>query len=62
MSLEKENFPTFQLEALSEIVEAVGHRTVIMMDGGIRQGTDVFKAIALGAKLVSLTLKSGNFI
>lgn len=42
------------LEALPEIVEAVGSKLVVMMDGGIRNGTDVFKAIALGAKLVLL--------
>lgn len=33
-------------------MEAVGHKIVVMMDGGIREGTDVFKAIAYGAKLV----------
>lgn len=33
-------------------MKAVGDRTIVMMDGGIRQGTDVFKALALGAKLV----------
>lgn len=42
----------FQIEALPEIVRAVGHRTIVMLDGGIRLGTDVFKALALGAKLV----------
>lgn len=37
---------------MPEITAAVGHRLVVMMDGGIREGTDVFKAIAYGAKLV----------
>uniref|UniRef100_A0A7G3AIW4 (S)-2-hydroxy-acid oxidase n=1 Tax=Lutzomyia longipalpis TaxID=7200 RepID=A0A7G3AIW4_LUTLO len=40
------------IEALPEVVAAVGERVTVMMDGGIRQGTDVFKALALGAKLV----------
>lgn len=30
----------------------MGHRLVVMMDGGIRYGTDVFKAIAHGAQCV----------
>lgn len=41
-----------QLEALPEIVEAVGDRIEVFLDGGVRSGTDVFKAIALGAKMV----------
>lgn len=40
------------IEALPEIAEAVGKQLVVMVDGGIRTGTDVFKAIALGAQLV----------
>lgn len=40
------------IEALPEIVDAVGSKLVVMIDGGIRNGTDVFKAIALGAQLV----------
>ncbi|XP_062559277.1 uncharacterized protein LOC134224054 [Armigeres subalbatus] len=40
------------IEALPEIVKAVGDRTTVVIDGGITQGTDVFKAIALGAKMV----------
>ncbi|XP_053685921.1 uncharacterized protein LOC128735463 [Sabethes cyaneus] len=40
------------IEVLSEIVEAVGNRLPVMIDGGITQGTDVFKALALGAKTV----------
>uniref|UniRef100_A0A1L8E0X2 (S)-2-hydroxy-acid oxidase n=1 Tax=Nyssomyia neivai TaxID=330878 RepID=A0A1L8E0X2_9DIPT len=40
------------IEALPEVVAAVGERVTVMMDGGIREGTDVFKALALGAKLV----------
>jgi 4-hydroxymandelate oxidase len=40
------------LDALPEIVEAVGDRIDILIDGGIRRGTDILKAIALGAKAV----------
>jgi L-lactate dehydrogenase (FMN-dependent) and related alpha-hydroxy acid dehydrogenases len=38
------------LEVLSEIVAAVGDQTIVMLDGGVRSGLDVFKALALGAK------------
>jgi L-lactate dehydrogenase (cytochrome) len=38
------------IAALPEIVRAVGNRIEIHMDGGIRTGQDVIKAIALGAK------------
>lgn len=37
------------LEALPEIVEAVKGRVPIHIDGGIRRGSDIFKALALGA-------------
>jgi (S)-2-hydroxy-acid oxidase len=40
------------IEALPEIVEAVGGRCEVYLDGGVRRGTDVFKAIALGARAV----------
>ncbi|KAG6800896.1 hydroxyacid oxidase 1 [Apis mellifera caucasica] len=40
------------IEALPEIVKAVNGKLEIYMDGGIRQGIDVFKALALGAKMV----------
>ena len=40
------------LDALPEVAEAVGDRTVVLMDGGVRRGTDVVKALALGAKAV----------
>nr|WP_253274386.1 alpha-hydroxy acid oxidase [Myxosarcina sp. GI1] len=39
-------------EALPEIVEAVGDKIEILVDGGIRRGTDILKALALGAKAV----------
>lgn len=40
------------LKALPEIVARVGSDTVVMIDGGIRRGTDIVKALALGAKFV----------
>lgn len=40
------------IEVLPEIVEAVEGRTEVLLDGGIRRGSDVVKALALGAKAV----------
>jgi lactate 2-monooxygenase len=40
------------LDALPAIVEVVGGRAPILLDGGIRGGADVFKALALGATAV----------
>ena len=40
------------LDALPEVVEAAGDRAEILLDGGIRRGTDVVKALALGARAV----------
>ena len=40
------------MDALGDIVSAVGGRVDIFLDGGVRQGTDVLKALALGAKAV----------
>ncbi|HEY2847016.1 MAG TPA: alpha-hydroxy acid oxidase, partial [Pyrinomonadaceae bacterium] len=40
------------IEALPRVAERVDRRIPVLMDGGIRRGTDVLKAIALGAKAV----------
>jgi isopentenyl diphosphate isomerase/L-lactate dehydrogenase-like FMN-dependent dehydrogenase len=36
--------------ALQDIVDAVGDDVEVLMDGGIRRGSDIAKAIAIGAK------------
>jgi L-lactate dehydrogenase (cytochrome) len=41
---------TSSIEALPEIVDAVGSQMEVMFDGGIRSGQDVMRALALGAK------------
>jgi L-lactate dehydrogenase (cytochrome) len=40
------------LRVLPEVVAAVGNRTEVLMDSGIRRGTDVVKALCLGARAV----------
>ena len=40
------------LDALPEVVEAVDGRAEVLLDGGVRRGTDALKAIALGARAV----------
>ena len=40
------------LDVLPEVVEAVGERVEVLVDGGIRRGGDVLKALALGAAAV----------
>jgi L-lactate dehydrogenase (cytochrome) len=41
-------------DQLAEIVDAVGDRLDVMMDGGVQRGTHVLKALALGAKAVGV--------
>lgn len=40
------------IRVLPEVVDAVGDKLTVMMDSGIRRGTDVLKALALGARFV----------
>jgi isopentenyl diphosphate isomerase/L-lactate dehydrogenase-like FMN-dependent dehydrogenase len=47
------------IECLPEIVAAVKGRIPVFIDGGIRRGTDVFKALALGATAVGIGRPQG---
>jgi len=42
------------IHALPEVVDAVAGRAEVLMDGGIRRGTDILKALALGARAVQV--------
>jgi len=42
------------LECLPEVVRAAGGKVPVLVDGGVRRGTDVFKALALGATAVGI--------
>ena len=42
------------IECLPEIVDAVKGKVPVLIDGGIRRGTDVFKALAMGATAVGI--------
>ena len=49
-------------EVLPEIVDAVGDDVMVLVDGGIRTGMDVFKALALGAKGVLVARPFVNMV
>jgi len=42
------------IRSLPEVVQEVNGRIPVFLDGGVRRGTDVFKALALGAKAVGI--------
>ena len=41
-----------QIDALPEVISAVNGQVEVYLDGGVRLGTDVLKALALGARAV----------
>jgi glycolate oxidase len=47
------------LDTLPEIVQAVGGKARIILDGGVQRGTDILKAVALGADAVALGRMQG---
>ena len=47
------DFSPAPIEVLPEIVDAVGDRLEVILDGGIRRGTHILKALALGARACS---------
>jgi 4-hydroxymandelate oxidase len=42
------------IDCLPEVVQAVGGRIPVLVDGGFRRGTDIFKALAIGARAVCI--------
>jgi len=42
------------IESLPEVIEGVAGKIPVLVDGGIRRGTDIFKALALGAAAVGI--------
>jgi 4-hydroxymandelate oxidase len=42
------------MDVLQAVVDAVGGRAEVYLDGGVRRGTDVIKAVALGARAVAI--------
>jgi isopentenyl diphosphate isomerase/L-lactate dehydrogenase-like FMN-dependent dehydrogenase len=42
------------IDSLTEVVDAVGNQLPVLVDSGFRRGTDVYKALALGARAVGI--------
>jgi len=49
-----ENSLRATIDCVSEVVAGVAGRGVVIVDGGVRRGTDIFKALALGANAVGI--------
>lgn len=52
------DYVSASIMAVEEVVKAVQGRVPVFVDGGVRRGTDVFKALALGASAVFVTTAS----
>ena len=50
--LNDSEFVDCQIDVLGDVVKGVNGRCEVYLDGGIRTGTDVFKALAFGARAV----------
>ncbi len=46
------DYATASLDALPDVIQAVGRDVPVLLDGGVRRGTDVLKALCLGARAV----------
>jgi isopentenyl diphosphate isomerase/L-lactate dehydrogenase-like FMN-dependent dehydrogenase len=46
------DYASASLDALPEVVKAVGNQAEVLMDGGVRRGSDIVKALCLGARAV----------
>jgi isopentenyl diphosphate isomerase/L-lactate dehydrogenase-like FMN-dependent dehydrogenase len=42
------------IDILPEVIDAVGRQIVVLVDGGFRRGTDIFKALSIGARAVGI--------
>ncbi len=49
-----DDFGRSTIDALPEIIEAVDGRIPVLVDSGFRRGTDIVKALALGARAVCI--------
>jgi isopentenyl diphosphate isomerase/L-lactate dehydrogenase-like FMN-dependent dehydrogenase len=48
------DFARASLDCLTDVVAAVGDRAEVLLDGGVRRGSDILKALALGARAVMI--------